>query len=68
MLFRSENKLINMDDDINNNVLNTILYKIYFKLNLNDKEIELEKIKIKNLIDNYSKNKFRDLLELYDSI
>ena len=60
MLFRS--------DDINNNVLNTILYKIYFKLNLNDKEIELEKIKIKNLIDNYSKNKFRDLLELYDSI
>ena len=31
--FLFENKLINMDDDINNNVLNTILYKIYFKLN-----------------------------------
>jgi hypothetical protein len=70
--FLFENKLINIDDDINNNVLNTILYKIYHKFNKINKDdinnVELERIKIKKLVDNYSKNKFRDLLELYDSI
>jgi len=66
--FLFENKLINIDEDINNNVLNTILYKIYYKINLNNTELEKEKIKIKKLVDNYSKNKFRDLLEIYDSI
>lgn len=66
--FLFENKLININEDINNNVLNTILYKIYYKINLNNTELEKEKIKIKKLVDNYSKNKFRDLLEIYDSI
>ena len=66
--FLFENKLINIDEDINNNVLNTILYKIYYKINLNNTELEKEKMKIKKLVDNYSKNKFRDLLEIYDSI
>ena len=66
--FLFENKLIDINEDINNNVLNTILYKIYYKINLNNTELEKEKIKIKKLVDNYSKNKFRDLLEIYDSI
>lgn len=69
--FLFENKLINIDDDLNNNILNTILYKIYYKINeltINGDELEKEKIKIKKIIENYSKNKFRDLLEIYDSI
>lgn len=69
--FLFENKLIKIDDDLNNNILNTILYKIYYKINelaINGNELEKEKIKIKKLIENYSKNKFRDLLEIYDSI
>ena len=69
--FLFENKLINIDDDLNNNILNTILYKIYYKINeltINGDELEKEKIKIKKLVDNYSKNKFRDLLEIYDTI
>lgn len=66
--FLFENKLINIDDDLNNNILNTILYKIYYKIPINGDELEKEKIKIKKLIENYSKNKFRDLLEIYDSI
>ena len=69
--FLFENKLMNIDDDLNNNILNTILYKIYYKINeltINGDELEKEKIKIKKLVDNYSKNKFRDLLEIYDTI
>lgn len=66
--FLFENKLIKIDDDLNNNILNTILYKIYYKIPINGDELEKEKIKIKKLVDNYSKNKFRDLLEIYDSI
>ena len=67
--FIFENRLINIDEDINNNVFNTILYKIYHKIDkINKDDINLEKIKIKKLIDNYSKNKLRDLLEIYDSI
>jgi len=69
--FLFENKLMNIDDDLNNNILNTILYKIYYKINeltINGDELEKEKIKIKKLIENYSKNKFRDLLEIYDTI
>ena len=64
------NKLINIDDDINNNIINTILYKCYIKINLqkNLQNIDIIKNKINKIINNHSKNKFRELLDIYDSI
>lgn len=64
------NKLINIDDDINNNIINTILYKCYIKINLqkNLQNIDIIKNKINTIINNHSKNKFRELLDIYDNI
>jgi hypothetical protein len=57
-------------DEINNYILNCILYKLYehHKKNMLIQNKETHKNVITKIIDNYYKNKFRDLLDIYDDL
>jgi hypothetical protein len=66
---------LNEDNDFNNYFLNTILYKLYEQYVKEDgdnknlrKNIQKNRNIIVKLIENYSKNKFKDLLDLYDEL
>jgi hypothetical protein len=65
--FIFENKIINIEDDINNNIINMILYKCFPLIN-SDKNINDIKNKINTIIENNSKNKFRELLDIFDNV
>jgi hypothetical protein len=56
--------------EINNYILNCILYKLYEHHNKNNmiSTKEIHKDIIIKLTDNYYKNKFRDLLDIYDDL
>ena len=63
------------ESDFNNYFLNTILYKLYEQYIKEDgdnknlkKNIQKNKNIIVKLMENYSRNKFKDLLDLYDEL
>jgi len=71
-----DDELLNHNDIIiileiyeyNNYILNCILYKLYEYINKDNFSKNIHKNIIIKLLQNYHKNKFRDLLDIYDNL